>query len=127
MIPEADRKQAIGARMQQSELGEIVDMKRAPWHARWVIQFQLASFILIMAYTSHLAVAVVLGLVLHRLYSAYKARQLQRLLHIPDVKFDHDDTQAHYISNTKEILHKGYIKACDTIVQCQLSQNANDV
>lgn len=63
-----------------------------------------------MAYTSHLVIAVMLGLMLHRLYSAYKARRLQRLLHIPDVKFDHNDTQAHYISNTKEILHKGYIK-----------------
>jgi hypothetical protein len=72
-----------------------------------------------MAYISHLAIAVVLGLVLHRLYSEHKARQLQRLLHIPDVKFDHDDTQAHYISSTKEILHKGYIKVCDMLIQSQ--------
>ncbi|KAH6629724.1 cytochrome P450 [Boeremia exigua] len=63
-----------------------------------------------MAYASYLAIAVALGLMLHQMYSAYKVRRQQRLLHIPNVKFDHDDTQAHYISNTREILHEGYIK-----------------
>ena len=67
-----------------------------------------------MAYVSYLAIAAAVALLFHQLYSAHKARQLQRLLHIPHVKFDHDDTQAHYITSTKEVLHKGYVQVRDT-------------
>lgn len=63
-----------------------------------------------MAIITLFTVAAAVALLLQFLYSMYKARQLQRLLDIPSVTFEHDDTQARYITSTKDILHRGYVQ-----------------
>ncbi|PWY76060.1 cytochrome P450 [Aspergillus sclerotioniger CBS 115572] len=63
-----------------------------------------------MTWMLYFSLTLAAGLALHAFVSNLVLRRQRGLPHIPVVKFDENDTQASYITRTKEIMHRGYVE-----------------
>jgi len=63
-----------------------------------------------MSLLAYLSLAVGFGLLVQTIISRRALRKVRELSHIPLVKFDENDSLERYISETREVMHKGYLQ-----------------